>query len=75
MLDLSTEAGEDDGVCLLLILIHEAHVDFQVGKLDSEIPAAIRLSGENILEEHCCFENTEGKVTLTSLPGSVTVRL
>ncbi|KAF5331735.1 hypothetical protein D9611_007587 [Ephemerocybe angulata] len=43
-----------------------------VGKLDSDVPASIRLSGENILEEHCYFENNEGKVTLTSMPGSVT---
>ncbi|KAJ7667510.1 kinesin-like protein [Mycena polygramma] len=28
-----------------------------VGRLDSEKPAAIRLSGDNILEEHCYFEN------------------
>ncbi|KAG1739940.1 uncharacterized protein EDB91DRAFT_1053464 [Suillus paluster] len=43
-----------------------------VGRLDSEKPAAIRLSGENILEEHCYFENTDGKVTLHAMPDSVT---
>ncbi|KAG2014032.1 kinesin [Coprinopsis cinerea AmutBmut pab1-1] len=43
-----------------------------VGRLDSDVPAAIRLSGENILPEHCCFENNEGKVTLTAFPDSVT---
>lgn len=43
-----------------------------VGRLDSEKPAAIRLSGENILEEHCYFENTDGKVTLHAMPESVT---
>ncbi|KAF9057317.1 kinesin-like protein [Panaeolus papilionaceus] len=43
-----------------------------VGRLDSERPAAIRLSGENILEEHCYFENNEGKVVLICMPDSVT---
>lgn len=42
--------------------------------MDSERPAAIRLSGDNILEEHCSFENNDGKVTLTSMPDSITVR-
>ncbi|KAL4075575.1 hypothetical protein J3A83DRAFT_4356841 [Scleroderma citrinum] len=44
-----------------------------VGRMDSEKPAAIRLSGENILEEHCVFENTDDKVTLYAMPNSVTV--
>ena len=44
-----------------------------VGRLDSEKPAAIRLSGESIAEEHCYFENTDGKVTLHALPDAVTV--
>ncbi|KAJ8595053.1 kinesin-domain-containing protein [Rhizopogon salebrosus TDB-379] len=43
-----------------------------VGRLDSEKPAAIRLSGENILEEHCYFENTDGKVTIHAMQDSVT---
>ncbi|KAF8629621.1 hypothetical protein AX15_003358 [Amanita polypyramis BW_CC] len=43
-----------------------------VGRLDSDKPAAIRLSGENILEEHCFFENNDGKVFLQCLPDSVT---
>ncbi|KAK2462276.1 hypothetical protein APHAL10511_005582 [Amanita phalloides] len=43
-----------------------------VGRLDSDKPAAIRLSGENILDEHCFFESTEGKVFIQSLPNSVT---
>ncbi|KAI0786506.1 kinesin-domain-containing protein [Abortiporus biennis] len=43
-----------------------------VGKLDSEKPAAIRLSGESIVEEHCYFENQDGKVTLHALPNAVT---
>lgn len=42
--------------------------------MDSEKPAAIRLSGDNILEEHCYFENTDGKVIIQCLPNSVTVR-
>jgi kinesin family protein 1 len=42
--------------------------------MDSEKPAAIRLSGDNILQEHCYFENIEGKVVMQSLPDSVTVR-
>lgn len=46
----------------------------QVGRLDSEKPAAIRLSGESIAEEHCYFENNDGKVTLHALPDAVTVR-
>ncbi|EGO27133.1 hypothetical protein SERLADRAFT_354579 [Serpula lacrymans var. lacrymans S7.9] len=43
-----------------------------IGRLDSQKPAAIRLSGDNILEEHCYFENNDGKVTLHSMPNSVT---
>jgi kinesin family protein 1 len=42
--------------------------------MDSEKPAAIRLSGDNILQEHCYFENNEGKVVIQSSPDSVTVR-
>ena len=41
--------------------------------MDSEKPAAIRLSGDNISEEHCIFENVDGKVTLHAMPDSVTV--
>ncbi|KAF4615993.1 hypothetical protein D9613_011478 [Agrocybe pediades] len=43
-----------------------------VGRLDSERPAAIRLSGDNILEEHCYFENNDGKVVIVCMPDSVT---
>ncbi|KAJ3558619.1 hypothetical protein NM688_g814 [Phlebia brevispora] len=43
-----------------------------VGRLDSEKPAAIRLSGESIKEEHCYFENNDGKVTLHAMPDAVT---
>lgn len=45
----------------------------KVGKLDSE-NAVIRLSGLNIIDEHCYFENNDDIVTIHSLPGSVTVR-
>lgn len=44
-----------------------------VGRLDSEKMAAIRLSGDNILEEHCFFDNEDGIVTLTVTPSSKTV--
>ncbi|KAF9032663.1 kinesin-domain-containing protein [Hymenopellis radicata] len=43
-----------------------------VGRLDSEKNAAIRLSGDNILEEHCYFDNAEGKVFIYSMPDSAT---
>ncbi|KAG6375014.1 hypothetical protein JVT61DRAFT_3793 [Boletus reticuloceps] len=43
-----------------------------VGRLDSEKQAAIRLSGDNISEEHCAFENVDGKVTLHVMPDSAT---
>ncbi|CAG7848173.1 Kinesin-like protein unc-104 AltName: Full=Protein immaculate connections; Short=DUnc104 [Serendipita indica DSM 11827] len=43
-----------------------------VGRLDSNKPAAIRLSGENILEEHCYFDNENGVVTLQASSGSIT---
>jgi kinesin family protein 1 len=44
-----------------------------VGRMDSDKPAAIRLSGESILDEHCYFEHKDGKVTLHTLPNAVTV--
>ncbi|KAI0829273.1 kinesin-domain-containing protein [Trametes gibbosa] len=43
-----------------------------VGRLDSDKPATIKLSGESITEEHCYFDNNGGKVTLHAMPGSVT---
>ncbi|XP_006459796.1 hypothetical protein AGABI2DRAFT_202190 [Agaricus bisporus var. bisporus H97] len=43
-----------------------------VGRLDNEKPAAIRLSGDKILEEHCYFDNIDGKVTLECMPDSIT---
>ncbi|EKM59534.1 uncharacterized protein PHACADRAFT_137422 [Phanerochaete carnosa HHB-10118-sp] len=42
-----------------------------VGRLD-EKPATIRLSGESIQEEHCYFENNDGKVTLHTIGDAVT---
>lgn len=42
--------------------------------MDSDKPAAIRLSGNNILEEHCWFEHSGTRVTLTAAPDSITVR-
>ena len=47
----------------------------KVGGMDSEKAVHIPLSGDNILEEHCYFENTDGKVTLHALPDAITVRL
>jgi kinesin family protein 1 len=44
-----------------------------VGRMDNDKSAAIRLSGESILEEHCWFDNQDGKVTLNALPNAVTV--
>ncbi|KAI0751639.1 kinesin-domain-containing protein [Daedaleopsis nitida] len=43
-----------------------------VGRLEGDKPAAIRLSGDSIAEEHCYFENNDGKVTLHALPDAVT---
>ncbi|KJA21710.1 hypothetical protein HYPSUDRAFT_41858 [Hypholoma sublateritium FD-334 SS-4] len=43
-----------------------------IGRLDSDMPATIRLSGDNILEDHCHLENLDGKVTIVSMPDSVT---
>ncbi|KAI0922064.1 hypothetical protein AcV5_000508 [Taiwanofungus camphoratus] len=43
-----------------------------IGRLDSKKSASIRLSGESIAEEHCYFENTDGKVTLHAMPDAVT---
>ncbi|KDQ65088.1 hypothetical protein JAAARDRAFT_146452 [Jaapia argillacea MUCL 33604] len=43
-----------------------------VGNMETSKSAAIRLSGENIREEHCYFDNADGKVTLHALPDAVT---
>jgi kinesin family protein 1 len=44
-----------------------------VGRMDSDEPTMIRLSGESILDKHCYFEDKDGKVTLHTLPNAVTV--
>lgn len=41
--------------------------------MDSEKLAAMRLSGESILDEHCYFENVDGKVVLHAMQNAVTV--
>ncbi|KAA1465952.1 kinesin-like protein [Dentipellis sp. KUC8613] len=43
-----------------------------VGRMDSDKPVQIKLSGDNILEEHCYFENNEGKVTLHAVADGIT---
>ncbi|CDO74193.1 hypothetical protein BN946_scf185043.g245 [Trametes cinnabarina] len=43
-----------------------------VGRLDSDKAVTIKLSGESIAEEHCWFENNDGKVTLHAMPDAVT---
>ncbi|CAG8485825.1 15941_t:CDS:10, partial [Acaulospora colombiana] len=45
----------------------------RVGRLESEEQTEIRLSGENILDEHCFFENIDGKVTLHPRPDCITM--
>ncbi|CAG8676050.1 10244_t:CDS:1, partial [Paraglomus occultum] len=45
----------------------------RVGRLDDDAPADIRLSGENILPQHCYFENKDGVVTLHPTNGSLTM--
>jgi len=45
----------------------------QVGRMESEKSVHIRLSGGNILDEHCYFDNTDGKVTLHAIADGVTV--
>ncbi|KAG8736615.1 kinesin-like protein Klp8 [Ceratobasidium sp. 428] len=44
-----------------------------VGRVDSEKAPAIRLTGDNIKEEHCWFENHDGVVTLHGTPDSITL--
>ena len=45
-----------------------------VGGMETDKQVQIRLSGENILDEHCYFENKDGKVTLHAFPNAKTVR-
>ncbi|KAL1122335.1 hypothetical protein AAG570_003740 [Ranatra chinensis] len=43
----------------------------RVGSGEANVPQDIQLIGSHILGEHCIFENKDGDVTLTSLPGGV----
>ncbi|RIB23929.1 hypothetical protein C2G38_1958650 [Gigaspora rosea] len=45
----------------------------RVGRLDSDIPSDIRLSGEKIMDNHCHFENERGVVTLYPSQDSTTM--
>jgi len=45
----------------------------QVGRLESSLPADIRLSGSNIHDEHCYFENNNSNVTLYPGKSSMTM--
>ncbi|KAI9267970.1 hypothetical protein BDA99DRAFT_558160 [Phascolomyces articulosus] len=45
----------------------------KVGRLESAAQPDIRLSGSNILDEHCTFENNNGSVTITPNKDSVTM--
>ncbi|RUS18586.1 hypothetical protein BC937DRAFT_88595 [Endogone sp. FLAS-F59071] len=45
----------------------------RVGRQEGETPADIRLSGSNILDEHCYFDNKNGTVTLHPLGNSMTM--
>ncbi|QRV87289.1 kinesin motor domain protein [Ceratobasidium sp. AG-Ba] len=44
-----------------------------VGRVDSSKAPTIRLTGDNIKEEHCWFENNDGVVTLHGTPDSITL--
>ncbi|KAI9255314.1 hypothetical protein BY458DRAFT_520451 [Sporodiniella umbellata] len=43
----------------------------KLGRMQSEVEADIRLSGPNIQDEHCTFENHAGTVTLHPGPDSI----
>ncbi|GJJ78576.1 kinesin family member 1 [Entomortierella parvispora] len=45
----------------------------QVGRLESSLPTDIRLSGSNIHDEHCYFENSNSNVTLYPGKSSMTM--
>ena len=45
-----------------------------MGGMETDKVVQIRLSGESIADEHCWFDNKDGKVTLHALPGAKTVR-
>ncbi|KAN0062413.1 hypothetical protein ACQY0O_005297 [Thecaphora frezii] len=44
-----------------------------VGSLESGSDVQIKLSGTNILAEHCTIENQDGTVTVTAMPDSMTM--
>ncbi|KAK0560480.1 hypothetical protein OC844_003733 [Tilletia horrida] len=44
-----------------------------VGNVDADSAAQIKLSGTNILPEHCFIENTDGVVTIHALSNSMTM--
>jgi kinesin family protein 1 len=44
-----------------------------VGRQESDVNADIRLTGPNILDRHCYFENTNGTVVLYPSKGSMTM--
>ncbi|PKC00927.1 kinesin-domain-containing protein [Rhizophagus irregularis] len=45
----------------------------RIGRLESDTHSDIRLSGENIIDEHCYFENIDGVVTLYPHEDSTTM--
>ncbi|KAI8080303.1 uncharacterized protein B0P05DRAFT_596612 [Gilbertella persicaria] len=45
----------------------------RLGRQDSDVPADIRLSGSNIQDDHCTFENKNGVVTLHPGADSLTM--
>ncbi|CAB5354698.1 unnamed protein product [Rhizophagus irregularis] len=45
----------------------------RIGRLESDTHSDIRLSGENIIDEHCYFENIDGVVTLHPHENSTTM--
>ncbi|KAG9119754.1 kinesin-like protein Klp8 [Ceratobasidium sp. 392] len=49
------------------------HLVNLVGRADCSKTPTIRLTGDNIKEEHCWFENQDGVVTLHGTPDSITL--
>lgn len=74
MFDIPTQAGGNNGIFVIRYCTTADTGIPQVGHSDSQKPVAIRLSGETILEEHCYFDNRDGRVMLYAMPDSVTVR-
>ena len=71
---ISTQTRQNHGILLDIFLFEPFLSVHQVGRVDSTKLLAIRLTGDNISEEHCYFEKSDGRVTLHGLPGGVTVR-